>query len=386
MKIAYFDAFSGISGDMTVAALCDAGAPWESVKFALSSLGLGATFRLEPTKRQGIAASKFHVDGGERKSHRHLSQIEKIVERADLSERTKTNAFSVFRNLANAEARSHNVPLEKIHFHEVGAVDSICDIVGACAALDLLNIDDVYASRINVGSGAVKTEHGVLPVPAPATAELLRDKPLYAAGPETELTTPTGAALLATLSKGFGAMPPLRLERQGFGAGEKDFPGQANVLRVMIGESSGAPESTTVTVLEANVDDSTPEVLGYAMERLLNAGALDVTLDPIVMKKGRAATRISVIANPADTERFADILFAETSTLGLRLIQAERRVQSREIKQVETGFGMVRVKSGEQGNFSPEFEDCKRIAEEKHVPLRTVIAAANFSFLKGNQA
>ena len=386
MKIAYFDAFSGISGDMTVAALCDVGAPWEPIQSALSSLGLGASFRLEQTKRQGIAASKFHVEGGERKAHRHLSQIEKIVEAADLSERTKINALSVFRKLGDAEARSHNLPIEKVHFHEVGAVDSICDIVGACAALDLLRIDDVYASRINVGSGTVKTDHGVLPVPAPATAELLRDKPLYAAGPETELTTPTGAALLAALSKGFGAMPPLRLERQGFGAGDKDFPGQANVLRVIVGESSRAPESTTVTLLEANVDDSTPEVLSYAMERLFKAGALDVTLEPVVMKKGRAATRISVIANPADTELFVGILFTETSTLGLRLIQAERRVQSREIKEVETGFGMVRVKTGEQGGFSPEFDDCKRIAEEKHVPLRTVMAAANFSFLKGNQA
>jgi uncharacterized protein (TIGR00299 family) protein len=382
MKICYFDAFSGISGDMTVGALCDAGAPWPTVQSALESLNLGAAFRVEKTKRKGIAASKFHVEGGEQKAHRHLPHIEKIIAAGALTDRAKSMALSVFQHLGQAEAKSHNVPLEKVHFHEVGAVDSICDIVGACVALDSLSVSKVYASKINVGSGTINTEHGVLPVPAPATAELLRGKPVYAAGPETELTTPTGAAILAALASGFGAMPSLLVEAQGFGAGDKEFPGQANVLRVVLGEASGASESTTVSVLEANIDDSTGEVLGFAMERLLEAGALDVTLEPIYMKKNRPATRISVIARPEQADTLAQVLFRETSTLGLRLYTAERRVQARSVHEVQTSFGTVRVKAAEN-SFSPEYEDCRRAAIEHNVPLRDVIAEAGSSFLKG---
>lgn len=382
MKICYFDAFSGISGDMTVGALCDAGAPWPALQSALDSLNLGAGFRLEKTKRKGIAASKFYVDRGEQKAHRHLPHIEKIISGGNLTDRAKNNALAVFHQLGQAEAKSHNIPIERVHFHEVGAVDSICDIVGACVALDALGVSKVYASKINVGSGTINTEHGVLPVPAPATAELLRGKPIYAAGPETELTTPTGAALLTTLATGFGAMPSLFIEAQGFGAGEREFPGQANVLRVVLGEASGAAESTTVTVIEANIDDSTAEVLGFAMERLLGAGALDVTLEPVHMKKNRPGTRISVIAQPEQADALAGILFRETSTLGLRLYTAERRVKARALREVQTSFGTVRVKEAENG-FSPEYDDCRRLALEKNVPLRDVMAEANSSFLKG---
>ncbi|MCU1293302.1 MAG: nickel pincer cofactor biosynthesis protein LarC, partial [Bryobacterales bacterium] len=290
MKICYFDAFSGISGDMTVGALLDAGADWNQLERALMSLGLEARFRVEKTKRKGIAASKFFVDFEEQKKHRHLPHIEKIILAGDLSDNAKRNSLAVFRRLGEAEAKSHSVPIEKVHFHEVGAVDSICDIVGACAALDQLGVQEIRASRINVGSGTVNTEHGVLPVPAPATAELLKGVPVYAAGPETELTTPTGAALITTLASGFGALPSVRVASQGFGAGTKEFPMQANVLRVLIGEQTYAPEATTVSVLEANIDDATPQVLGYAMERLLASGALDVTLTPVFMKKNRPAT------------------------------------------------------------------------------------------------
>ncbi len=224
MKICYFDAFSGISGDMTVGALVDAGADWGALEDALKSLELGASFRLEKTKRRGMAASKFHVNAVDDKKHRHLPHIEKIITAGALSDRSKKNALSVFQNLGEAEARSHAVPIEKVHFHEVGAVDSICDIVGACVALDLLGVEEVYCSQINVGSGTVNTEHGVLPVPAPATAELLKGRPVYSAGPEAELTTPTGAALATTLAKEFGPLPAVRLLAQGFGAGDKDFP------------------------------------------------------------------------------------------------------------------------------------------------------------------
>ncbi len=382
MKICYFDSFSGISGDMTVGALVDAGADWAALQGALHSLQLGASFRLEKTKRKGIAASKFTVDGGEQKAHRHLPHIEKVIASGDLTDRARKNALAVFRKLGEAEAKSHDVPIEKVHFHEVGAVDSICDIVGACVALDLLGIDEVRSSRINVGSGTVNTEHGVLPVPAPATAEMLRGLPIYSAGPEAELTTPTGAALISTLATGFGGPPAIRMLSQGFGAGDKDFPGQANVLRVLVGEKTHAAEATTISVIEANIDDSTPQVLGYAMERLFQAGALDVTLTPVFMKKNRPATAISVLAEQGKAEQLAAIVFAETTTLGLRVTQAERRVLARDSSEVDTAYGKVRVKYTESGSFAPEYEDCRRIAAEKNVPLRTVIAEAADAFQK----
>jgi hypothetical protein len=383
MTICYFDAFSGISGDMTVGALCDAGADWATLEASLRSLNLNAAFRLEKTKRKGMGASKFHVEGGEQKAHRHLPHIEKIIQAGEASERAKQNALAVFRKLGEAEAKSHDIPIEKVHFHEVGAVDSICDILGACVALDSLGVGEVYASRINVGSGTVNTEHGLLPVPAPATAELLREIPIYAAGPETELTTPTGAALLATLSRGFGAPPPMTVRAQGFGAGDKEFPMQANLLRVLIGDRTQASESTTVSVLEANIDDSTPQVLGYAMERLFEAGALDVTLEPVFMKKNRPAAKLTVIAVPELTDTLAAVLFRETSTLGMRIYSAERRVQQRSFSEVPTSYGTVRVKHSENGSFAPEYEDCRRLAIEKNAPLRAVIAEASMSFLKG---
>ncbi len=376
VKICYFDAFSGISGDMTVGALLDAGADWNGLHAALHSLNLDAAFTFEKTKRKGMAAGKFSVSFSEQKKHRHLPHIQKIIAAGELSETARNNALAVFERLAIAESKAHDVPVEKVHFHEVGAVDSICDIVGACVALDLLGVSEVYCSRINVGSGTVETEHGTLPVPAPATTELLMGKPVYSAGPLTELTTPTGAALVSTLAKGFGAMPPLKVLAQGYGAGDKDFPMQANVLRALIGESGSATESTTVSVIEANIDDSTPQVLGYAMERLLSEGALDVTLSPLLMKKNRPATLLSVICTPEQAENLAAIVFAETSTLGMRIHQAERRVLARTISEVETPYGRIHVKHAENGNQTAEFDDCRRAALEHHVPLRTVISAA----------
>ncbi len=382
MKICYFDAFSGISGDMTVGALVDAGANWAALETALCSLELNAEFRIEKTTRKGIAASKFSVHFAEQKQHRHLPHIEKIILSGKLSERARTDAVKVFHRLAEAEAKSHNVSPEKVHFHEVGGVDSISDVVGACVALDLLGVDEIRCSQINVGSGTVNTEHGVLPVPTPATAELLKDSPVYAAGPETELTTPTGAALITTLSSGFGPLPAVRVLSQGFGAGDKDFPQQANVLRVLIGEGTRAAESTTVTVLEANIDDCSPQVLGYAMERLFEAGALDVTLTPVFMKKNRPGTLLAVLASPETSEKLAAILFSETTTLGVRTYSAERRVLARHFAEVETAYGKIRVKYTDAGSFAPEFEDCRNAAASHNVPLRTVMAEANEAFQK----
>lgn len=383
MKICYLDAFSGISGDMTVGALIDAGASSEALLESLRSLDTGARFEIAKTSRRGVAASKFRVlTDGDGHLHRHLSHILELIDRAPIPARAKENAAAVFRRLGEAEAQVHGVSIEKVHFHEVGAVDSIADIVGACVALDLLAIDEIYASAINVGSGTVKTEHGVLPVPAPATAALLQGKPIYARGPEAELTTPTGAALVTTLAASFGALPPMRVASIGYGAGDCDFKEQANLLRVLIGERAGAPEATLVSVIEANIDDSNPQVLGYALERLIEAGALDASLSPLQMKKNRPGSLLRVIARPEDQERLAQIVFAETSTLGLRIQPAERRVEERRIVEVDTAFGKVRVKVSGHGAFAPEYEDCRAIAARTGTPLPQVIAAVHEAYLK----
>jgi uncharacterized protein (TIGR00299 family) protein len=298
-----------------------------------------------------------------------------MIEGSRLAGRAKQNAVKVFETLGAAEAEVHGVPIEKVHFHEVGAVDSVCDIAGACQALEMLGVEAVFASKVNTGSGTVEADHGVMPVPTPATALLLKGVPVYARGPETELTTPTGAAILAALGQGFGALPPMTLERSGFGAGTKEFPMMANVLRVLVGAAGGAKEATLVSVIEANIDDATPELLGHAMDRLLEAGALDVTLEPVYMKKQRPGVRLSVIADPAAQERLAALLFEETTTLGVRFWQAERRVLPRSHAEVETPFGRVRMKVSPAGS-APEFEDCRRLAAETGKPLKEIYAAA----------
>jgi len=383
MKICYLDAFSGISGDMTVGALLDAGAPSEALLQALHSLDTGAWFEVEKTVRGGVTASKFRVHAeGAPSQHRHLSHILEMIARAPLSARAQAAASAVFLRLGEAEAAVHGVPVEKVHFHEVGAVDSIADIVGACVALDLLDISEVHASPINVGSGTVQTEHGLLPVPAPATASLLAGKPIYSRGPEVELTTPTGAALAVTLASSFGPLPAMRITSIGHGAGDRDFKQHANVLRVLIGDRTDVPEATLVSVIEANIDDSSPQVLGYALEKLMDAGALDAALSPLQMKKNRPGSLLRIIAKPEDQERLAQIIFAETSTLGLRIYAAERRVEARSMVEVATPFGPIRGKVSAQGAFAPEFDDCKAIAQRTGTPLPRVLAAAQEGYLR----
>jgi uncharacterized protein (TIGR00299 family) protein len=376
------DAFSGISGDMLVGALADAGADQGAIAGAIAALEIGASVSFEKVKRRGIGATKFHVAVETQKAHRHLSHVVKIIEKAALPERAKTNALAVFQKLGEAEAEVHQVPIEKVHFHEVGAADSIADIVGACLAFDLLGVDRIVCSPVNVGSGTVKTEHGILPVPAPATARLLTGVPIYARGPELELTTPTGAAVAVTLAARFGVLPPMTVSRTGFGAGGHDFPEHANVLRVILGEASGASEATTVVVIEANIDDLNPQVLAYAMERLLAAGALDVSLQAIVMKKGRPGNLLRVVAQPEDRENLAQIIFAETSTLGMRIQTAERRVQTRSFVKVETAHGRVRIKVAGDGSYAPEYEDCRKLAQERGIALKQIIAEANYAYMK----
>ncbi|MCS7024847.1 MAG: nickel pincer cofactor biosynthesis protein LarC [Bryobacteraceae bacterium] len=381
MKIGYWDAFSGISGDMAVGSLIDAGAPFAEVVAGLESLGTGARFRQERVRRRGFVATKFYVDFEPQKHHRHLPRIEKMIEAADLPEAVKQHAIQVFLRLGEAEAKVHGVPLEEVHFHEVGAVDSICDIVGACLGLHLLGIRRAYCSPLNLGSGSVQTEHGRLPVPAPATAELLAGKPVYADGPACELTTPTGAALAVTLCAGFGAMPPMRISNTGYGAGEKDFEQQANLLRLVVGEDSTSQEAAVVSVIEANIDDASPQILGYAMERLLSAGALDVSFSPLWMKKNRQGVLLRVLAAPELQEKLAGIVFSETTTLGLRITRAERRVQPRKTVEVKTPHGAVRMKVSADGAFAPEYEDCRRLASENNVPLKQIIQEANYAYL-----
>jgi len=409
MRVAYFDAFSGVSGDMTVGALIDAGADAHKLIHGLEHLGLGAKYKAEKTVRYGITATKFHVLIGDQPadhvhdhhhhdhdhdhdhhhhhdqthdhSHRGYTQIVELINKAKIPAPVKESAIRVFTVLGEAEAQVHGISIDKVHFHEVGAVDSIADIVGACFGLHLLKVDEVYSSPINVGSGTVKAAHGVLPVPAPATALLLKNKPVYVDGPAVELTTPTGAAIVAALSKGYGSMPALSINSLGYGAGTKDFPNRANVLRITIGDKLESIEAQTVILLEANIDDSSPQILGYTMDELFLAGALDVTLTPVLMKKNRAGHILTVVAKPEDKDALASLILRETTTLGLRISSAERRTLPREFTEVKTPFGPVRIKVTGNG-FAPEFDDCQHLAREKKVPLKEVLAAANFAYLK----
>lgn len=375
MSICYIDAFSGLAGDMLTGALADAGADREAISTAIHSLAAGATITWERVKRRGMAAEKFRVEVEETNKHRHLPHILEMIETAAIPAPVKSTASKVFQVLAEAEAVAHGVSLEKVHFHEVGAADSIADIIGSCLGFHLLGVTEIYCSAINTGSGTVKTEHGILPVPAPATAALLVSKPIYARGPATELTTPTGAAIVAALASGFGSMPAMTVQSIGYGAGDKDFPEHANLVRVMLGNRSGARETTTVTVIEVNLDDATPQIIAHAAERLLEAGALDVTLIPVYMKKGRPGVTVQVIANPTDRDALSKLIFEETPALGVRFYDAERRVLPRDWVTVETKYGPVRVKTSPEG-FTPEYEDCKAVAKAAGVSLKQVLTEA----------
>ncbi len=382
MTFCYLDAFSGISGDMLVGALVDAGADPKAISDAIASLNTGATLRFETVKRGGIGGTKFHVDceHTHHHHHRHLAQILKMIDAGALGAGAKRDAAAVFTRLGEAEAAVHQVPIDHVHFHEVGAVDSIADIVGACVGFELLGVDAIYCSPLNVGSGTVKTEHGMLPVPAPATARLLEGRPVFSRGPALELTTPTGAAIATTLAVEFGPMPAMTFGRTGYGAGSHEFSEQPNLLRVILGQPTGASEAVSVTVIEANIDDQSPQVLGYALERLMDCGALDATLEAVQMKKGRPGSLLRVIAKPEDRDQLTAVIFRETSTFGVRMYAAERRVQARDWVPVDTPHGTVRVKVSADGAWAPEYEDCRRVALETGAPLKQVLAEAGFAY------
>ena len=369
---------------MLVGALADAGAPQAAITEALAPLAADATITWSRVDRRGIQATKFRVTAPPQQKHRHLSGILKMIAAAALPGEVKDSVERVFRTLAEAEATVHGVDIEKVHFHEVGALDSICDIVGVCLALHLLGIGDIHCSAINTGSGTVNTEHGVLPVPAPATARLLIGKPVYTRGPALELATPTGVAVVAALACGFGPMPPMTIRATGYGAGDHNFTEHANVLRVLVGEASGAAESVAVMVIEANIDDASPQIIGFATERLLAAGALDVIVIPAQMKKNRPGVMLQVLCTPEYREPLIALLFAETTTLGVRFHLAERRVQPRQTVEVVTPWGIVRIKSGPEG-FAPEYEDARRIALDSGIPLKQVLAEAAHRYLAGRE-
>jgi len=384
MKCAYFDCFSGISGDMTLGALLDAGVPIEQLRSELQGLNLpGWDLTAEKVWKNGMAASYAKVRAQDTQTHRSLSAILGIIEKSSLAPSVKAPATAIFTKLGEAEAAVHDVPLEKIHFHEVGAVDAIVDIVGACIGFSALGIESFACSALNVGGGTAKMAHGVLPVPAPATARLLLGKPTYSNGVQKELVTPTGAAIVTTLCTSFGPQPPMTVNAIGYGAGTADLEGQPNVLRLMVGEAAekrAAGDSETIRVLEANLDDMNPQIYGYFLEKALAAGALDVFSTPVQMKKNRPGMLVSVLCNPEDESKFHEMLFAETTTLGIRTYTAERRVLARQWETVHTNFGDVRIKvarlNGHIRQASPEFEDCRKLAEAKNVPLQRVMDEA----------
>ncbi len=381
MKLAYFDCFSGISGDMTLGALLHAGVPLGHLREELNGLAVpGWEIRAENVWKNGMAATYVHVQTQETHTHRSLSTIEGILQKSKLADPDRKHATAIFRKLGQAEAAVHDVPIEKIHFHEVGAVDAIVDIVGACIGFDFLGIERFACSPLNVGGGTAKMAHGVLPVPAPATARLLLGKPTYSTGVQKELVTPTGAAIVATLCDTFGPQPPMTVSEIGYGAGTADLEGQPNVLRLMVGESAEKCEgeySEEIRVIEANLDDLNPQVYGYFVERALAAGALDVFTTAVQMKKNRPGTLLTVLCNPVDESKFQELIFAETTTLGVRSYTTQRRVLPREWETVATCYGEVRMKvarvNGQVLQASPEYEDCRKLALEKAAPLRKVM-------------
>jgi pyridinium-3,5-bisthiocarboxylic acid mononucleotide nickel chelatase len=388
MKAAYFDCFSGISGDMTLGALVDAGCSLDTLRAKLQDLQVpGWELSAEKVWKNGMAATHAKVKAADTQTHRSLTTILGILEKSSLDERVKERASAIFRKLGEAEATVHDVPLDKIHFHEVGAVDTIVDIVGACIGFEELGFETFACSPLNVGGGTAKMAHGTLPVPAPATARLLMGKPTYSNGVQKELVTPTGAAIVSTLCEKFGPQPAMRISAIGYGAGTIDLESQPNVLRIMVGEVSEKSiegHGGTIRVLEANLDDMNPQIFGYLLEKALGAGALDVFGTPVQMKKSRPGTLITILCKPEDEGRFQQMLFAETTTLGVRSHLVERHALPREVVRVETPFGEVRMKISRSADHiqhaAPEFDDCRKLAEEKNVPLQEVMEQAMRSF------
>lgn len=443
MRIAYLECFSGMSGDMFLGALVDAGVPPQTLEETVAALGIGARLEISRVVRSGISATKVDVwvDGEkdlpreeywEQKQHRHenrehshaehehhdhshpspgeasritvsatleqqhshgrgLTEIRQIISAASISAGAKNTAIAIFEALGQAEAKIHNTSLESVHFHEVGAVDAMVDIVCAAVGAEALGVDEIICSPLNVGGGTVKCAHGTFPVPAPATLELLKEAPVYSSGLQAELVTPTGAAIVKTLASRFSAFPEMRIEKSGYGAGSRDFPGHPNVVRLTIGETPSSAfaantSSDTISVLEANLDDLNPQIFGYVMDRLLEEGALDVFGMPVQMKKNRPGMVLTVLCKREDEAKLTRIVFSETTTLGVRRRDEARQTLARRWESVATPWGNVRIKiasmNGTVTNYAPEYEDCRRIAAEHHVPLKSVMGEAVKAYLR----
>jgi pyridinium-3,5-bisthiocarboxylic acid mononucleotide nickel chelatase len=449
MRIAYLECFSGISGDMFMGSLVDAGVSPKLLQDAVAALGLGAKLEISRVVRSGISATKVdvwvngqkdmpreeywskmatapaqpgaepvhheHEHHGHSHSHQHshdegtgtspatprshqphthqhsdrgLKEIRQILSDSKISDSAKAAATSIFEALGAAEARIHNVPLEEIHFHEVGAVDAMVDIVCAAVGAEALSVDEFVCSPLNVGGGTVRCAHGTFPVPAPATLELLKDAPVYSSGVQAELVTPTGAAIVKTLVRRFDSFPRMNIEKTGYGAGSRDFEQNPNVVRLVVGTSATIKsQSETISVLEANLDDLNPQVFGYVLDRLLAEGALDVFGIPVQMKKSRPGTLLTVLCKPDDAGKLMQILFSETTTLGVRQRDEIRQTLARRWENVRTQWGEVRIKiasmNGTVTNYAPEYEDCRRIAAEHRVPLKTVMQEAARAYASG---
>jgi len=454
MRIAYLECFSGISGDMFLGALIDAGVSPQLLEETVAALKVGAKLQISRVLRSGISATKVDVwvdgekdmpreefwaqkqkqeaphrhnhdhdhkhehsqDSAHTHSHDHehhehahhdhvhetgqhshahehhhrgLTEIRQIISNAAISEPAKKTAIAIFEALGAAEAKIHNQPIDSIHFHEVGAVDAIVDIVCAAVGAEALEVDEIICSPLNVGGGSVKCAHGTFPVPAPATLELLKDASVYSSEIKAELVTPTGAAIVKTLAKRFSKFPEMKIEKSSYGAGSRDFAGHPNVVRLVVGESmvslAAKTASETISVLEANLDDLNPQVFGYVMDRLLEDGALDVFAIPVQMKKNRPGTLLTILCKPEDAARLTQLIFTETTTLGVRHRDEVRQTLARRWENVRTQWGEVRIKiasmNGTITNFAPEYEDCRRIASAQRVPLKTVMGEAMEEYL-----
>jgi uncharacterized protein (TIGR00299 family) protein len=385
MKHAHFDLSSGIAGDMLLGALVDAGGDFKGLERALLTLPVeGWRLERERVERCWLVGTKVRVVmEREEKKHRHLPEIEKHIAASGLSGRAKRIATAAFRRLAEAEAKVHGIAVEKVHFHEVGAVDAIVDLCGAAHLIDQMGLTSFSVSPVNVGSGTVKCDHGIMPVPAPATAELLRGLPTYSDGPAVELTTPTGAAFLCALEATFGAQPVMSVTAIGNGAGDMDFPDRANFVRVCVGEIGNIAlpvECESLLLLTAEIDDMSPELLAPIIARAMDAGALDATLEPVQMKKGRLGHRVTTLVEPERRDAVVERIFRETTTLGIKIIPVERLALRRRMDEIETPWGIVRVKIAQWGDEPlravPEYEDCRLVAAEAEVTLAEVHAAA----------
>ena len=389
-RVAYFDCYSGISGDMILGALFDLGVESSKVRKALRTLDIkGYKLKSSRVKRGLIAGTKAQVSVDKTKhlhvSARKYSDIKKMIANSDLSLKSKKHSQEIFKRIAQVEAAVHKTTMEKIHFHEVGAVDSIVDIVGGVVALETLKLDRIFSSPINVGEGFVQCAHGSLPVPAPATLKLLKGIPIFSSGIKKELTTPTGAAMIGFYAKYFGSLPAMNIVGDGYGAGDHIIPEMPNMLRVILGEIFIASNDVLV-VIEANIDDMNPEFYEVTIESLFKAGALDVYLTPIIMKKGRPANKISVLSSDTNRQAMTEILLKETSSFGVRFFQVGRTVLDRKVKTVKTSWGPVKIKIGilneDVVQASPEYEDCKKISINKKVSIRAIYEEALFQSKK----